>query len=83
MRFHCAFNDIIYRRLRLLGVFFGLHVLQPDFRPNTRTVMTVIAAVSVLMLYISTAFNSDGDLAMSAEACIRTGVQVFEYFSTI
>lgn len=70
------FKYIVYRKLRLIGLCLGLDVLQPDFRPNLMTITTVLAAILVVLLFATTALFADGDLAVSANSCIRTGLKV-------
>lgn len=37
---YCQFNDIVYRKLRLIGLCLGLHILQREFRPSFWTAIT-------------------------------------------
>lgn len=73
---YSAFKDIVYRKLRLLGLCLGLDVLQPDFRPTFMTAVIVFASVSQTLLFIITSVNAEGDLAVTAGAIIRLGFKV-------
>lgn len=77
---YSEFKDIVYRKLRLIGVSLGLDVLQPDFRPNFMTVITVFALLSTAAMCFSTSVLSDDDeMAMGANACTRLAFKV-KYF---
>lgn len=39
------------------------------------TIITIVALILTTLLYTTTAALADGELAMSAEACIRTGIK--------
>lgn len=71
------FKAIVYGKLRLFGVCFGLDILQPDFRPNYLTAITVFAVTFTFGLCVTTMFYcDDDDMSAGATACSRLALKV-------
>lgn len=70
------FKNIIDEKWRTVSCCVGLDVLHPDFRPNFMTAITVIATMSITLIITSTAVFSDGELALTANACVRVAYKV-------
>lgn len=70
------FKEIVHRKLRLIALCLGLDVLHSQFRPNFMTGVTVIGVMLPVPLFISTSIFSVGEMALSANACVRLGIKV-------
>lgn len=75
------FAAIISDRVRELGRRLGLDVLNTTFSPGLLTLLTAIINISVVILYITTVYCFDGELAMCANVCFRMGLKVRNVFN--
>lgn len=82
MAAYCQYRIIVYRWIRLLGLCTGSDVLSKDFCANWQTYLTVFAGFTMPILYATTIYHSDGELAMDANACLRLGLKVSHIYTS-
>lgn len=76
MAAYSEFKDIVHRWLRVIGACLGFDVLQPNFQPNSLTLLTFTSVVTAMMMLTSVALLATDELALVAVACIRLGFKV-------
>lgn len=69
-------DDSILYWLRLIGLWLGMDIFDPEYRPSWQTVITVAAAGITCLFTVYTALFCDGYIAVGANACMRFSAKV-------